>query len=104
MKNRRGRQQGIGRSNIGLAELTGNPARVRLTLILPDSKTAPIFEQDLAPNQFLQLNRFMANLNPGQSTYNGRITVEVISGTGRVTAYGSVIDNVTSDPTYVPVQ
>ena len=42
-------------------------------------------------------------MNPG-NTYNARITVEVISGTGRVTAYGSVVDNDTQDPTYVPAQ
>jgi hypothetical protein len=40
----------------------------------------------------------------GGQTYNARISVEVISGTGRVTAYGSVIDNESKDPTYVPAQ
>jgi len=30
--------------------------------------------------------------------------VKVTSGSGRVTAYGSVVDNLTSDPTYVPAQ
>jgi hypothetical protein len=32
------------------------------------------------------------------------VTVSVTSGTGRVTAYGSVIDQTTQDPTYVPAQ
>ncbi|HYS55416.1 MAG TPA: hypothetical protein VER58_16785 [Thermoanaerobaculia bacterium] len=32
------------RSNVGIVELSGNPAHVRLTLVLPDSKTAPITE------------------------------------------------------------
>jgi hypothetical protein len=30
--------------------------------------------------------------------------VRVIDGDGRVTAYGSVIDMITQDPTYVPAQ
>jgi hypothetical protein len=30
------------------------------------------------------------------------VTVKVIAGTGRVTAYGSAIDVITQDPTYVP--
>jgi hypothetical protein len=40
-------------------------------------------------------------LEPGPSA---RMIVEVTSGAGRVTAYGSVIDNRTQDPTYVPAQ
>ena len=36
--------------------------------------------------------------------YNARVTVKVISGQGRVTAYASVIDSRTQDPTYVPAQ
>jgi hypothetical protein len=91
------------RSNVGLTELTGNSATVRLTLSLPDSKVTASTEVTLAPNEFRQL-RPILGLNPGQQTYNARLTVEVISGTGRVTAYGSVIDNVSKDPTYVPAQ
>lgn len=90
------------RSNIGLTELTGNGATVRLTLSLPDKVSAST-EVTLAPNEFRQL-RPILGLNPGQQTYNARLTVEVISGTGRVTAYGSVIDNESKDPTYVPAQ
>lgn len=93
------------RSNVGLAELSGNPARVRLTLTLPDSKVSPILETDLAPNAFVQFNSLIASmLGPGTDTYNARVSVEVISGTGRVAAYGSVIDGDTQDPTYVPAQ
>ena len=92
------------RSNVGLAELTGNPAHVRLSLYVPDSKVAGIVEADLGPNQFLQIGRLFASVYGNDSIYNGRVTVEVTSGSGRVTAYGSVIDNRSSDPTYVPSQ
>jgi hypothetical protein len=91
------------RSNVGLTELTGNGATVRVTLHLPDSKATPVVELTLAPNEFRQIRPIPA-LNPGQETYNARIEVEVISGSGRVTAYGSVIDNESKDPTYVPAQ
>lgn len=91
------------RSNVGFAELTGNPATVRISLHLPDTKTTATTEFTLAPNEFRQL-RPILGLNPGKQTYNARITVEVIGGTGRVTAYGSVIDNESKDPTYVPAQ
>ncbi len=91
------------RSNIGLAELTGNSVTVRLRLHMADSTTTPVTEFTLAPNEFRQLAA-VAALNPGKQTYNARLEIEVIGGTGRVTAYGSVIDNQSSDPTYVPAQ
>ncbi len=91
------------RSNIGLAELTGNSATVRLKLHLPDTKTTAVTEVVLGPNEFRQFAA-VAGLNPGKQTYNARLEVEVIGGTGRVTAYGSVIDNESKDPTYVPAQ
>jgi hypothetical protein len=91
------------RSNVGISELTGNGATVRLTLSLPDTKVTASTELTLAPNEFRQL-RPIVGLNPGKQTYNARLTVEVIGGTGRVTAYGSVIDNLSKDPTYVPAQ
>lgn len=92
------------RSNVGLAELTGNPAHVKLSLYIPDSKVAGVVETDLGPNQFLQIGRLFASVYGSDNIYNGRVTVEVTSGSGRVTAYGSVIDNRSSDPTYVPSQ
>jgi len=93
------------RSNLGIAEVAGSPARVRITLTQPDSKVSPVLEQDLEPNAFVQFGRIIESmLGPGVDVYNARIAVEVISGTGRVTAYGSVIDNDTQDPTYVSAQ
>lgn len=95
------------RSNLGLAELTGNPVHVKVTALIPDSKTAANTEFDLAGNEFRQLGNVLAQFGLGQgntNVYNARITVQVTSGSGRVTAYGSVIDNSTADPTYVPAQ
>jgi hypothetical protein len=91
------------RSNLGLTELTGNPVTVHISAILADSKTSAGTDVPLQANEFRQLSGVLAQLNPG-NTYNGRITVTVTSGSGRVTAYGSVVDNLTSDPTYVPAQ
>jgi hypothetical protein len=92
------------RSNVGLSELTGNPAHVKLTLYAPDKKIDAVKELDLGPNQFFQLGSIFASIYPGEAIYNGRVTVEVTTGSGRVTAYGSVIDNRSLDPTYVPAQ
>ncbi|HEY8181453.1 MAG TPA: hypothetical protein VII32_04395 [Thermoanaerobaculia bacterium] len=91
------------RSNLGLNELTGNPVTVQIGAVVDGSKTAASTEVTLAPSEFRQLGSVLASLNAGNS-YNGRVTVRVTSGSGRVTAYGSVVDNLTSDPTYVPAQ
>jgi uncharacterized repeat protein (TIGR01451 family) len=90
------------RTNVGLAEVTGKPAVVELQIVLPDSKITPTVQIPLQANEFVQFNPIRA-LEVG-NVYNARITVRVISGEGRVTAYGSVIDEVTQDPTYVPAQ
>src|SRR3954447_3760998 len=87
------------RTNIGLAETAGQPATVEVTLFLPDSKVTPVYTVPLDANQFVQFP--LAVFNAG-TVYNGRVSVKVISGSGRVTAYGSIIDAVTGDPTYVP--
>jgi len=88
------------RTNIGVVETTGNPATVVISAITPDSKvsasTTPI---PLAANEFRQIS--LASFGLG-TIYNTRVTVKVIDGTGKVTAYGSLIDNTTQDPTYVP--
>ncbi|MFN2443917.1 MAG: hypothetical protein ABR517_14680 [Thermoanaerobaculia bacterium] len=96
-------QSGEFRSNIGLVELTGNPVSVRIRTTLPDSRVAAVVERTLAGNEVQQLNQFLRDLNVGQ-VYNGRISVEVIGGSGRIATYGSVVDNRTNDPTYVPGQ
>jgi len=91
------------RSNIGLAEVTGHPATVELTAYVPDSKAFPTIQVPLRANEFIQLNGLMTSLGY-PTAYNARIQIRVLDGTGRVTAYASVVDNRTADPTYVPAQ
>ncbi len=90
------------RTNIGLVETSGNAASVEVSLVLPDSKVTPKLKIDLAANGFLQFP--LSGFGVGSAVYNARIAVKVISGSGRVSAYGSVIDNRTNDSTYVPSQ
>ena len=90
------------RTNVGLAEVTGKPVTVEIQVVLPDSKITPTVQVPLAANEFRQFN-VIRELGVG-NVYNGRVSIRVIDGQGRVTAYGSVIDEVTQDPTYVPAQ
>ncbi len=92
------------RTNLGIAELTGNPVTVTISGYSPDSKVAATAVVNLGANQFTQLGHILAQLFPGESVYNGRATVQVTGGTGRIAAYGSVIDNGTNAGAYVPSQ
>ena len=62
----------------------------------------------MPPSLPAQMRRMMLRIFPQlgitNNVYNGRVSVRVIGGTGRVAAYGSVVDNRTVDPTYVPSQ
>ena len=83
-------------------ETSGRPVTVELSLITPDSLVTPVVPIALAANEYRQIG--LVDFGLTGSVYNGRVTVKVISGEGKVTAYGSAIDQITQDPTYVPGQ
>jgi hypothetical protein len=91
------------RSNIGIAEVMGRTAMVEVTVIPPDSKVSATITVPMGPNQVRQLNSILLQMGY-PDTYNARVTVKVVEGQGKVTAYASVIDNTTADPTFVPAQ
>jgi uncharacterized repeat protein (TIGR01451 family) len=91
------------RTNVGFAEVTGKSAKIEITAVPSDSKVAASTQIDLAPNQFIQYPQLLKSMGL-TNMYNARVTVKVISGQGRVTAYASVIDSKTNDPTFVPAQ
>jgi uncharacterized repeat protein (TIGR01451 family) len=90
------------RTNLGIAEVSGKPVTVEVSVFLPDAKVAPKVTIPLAANEYRQF-RVLQQLGVG-TAYNARIAIKVIDGDGRITAYGSVIDMQTQDPTYVPAQ
>jgi hypothetical protein len=90
------------RTNVGLAEVSGKPVTVEVSVILPDSRVTPKLRYELGANEYRQ-DAILAQLGVG-NVYNARVTVTVVGGEGKITAYGSVIDKITQDPTYVPAQ
>ncbi len=90
------------RTNLGIAEVSGHASVVEIEVTLPDSKVRPVVTVPLAANEFRQFP-VLSNFGLG-AVYNARIAIRVIEGEGRVTAYGSVIDRLTGDPTYIPPQ
>ena len=91
------------RSNIGLAEVSGNPVKLEIAVVPPDAKFTIVTEVQLQANEFRQIGSLLKSVGL-QDTYNARVSVRAIEGSGRVTAYASVIDMLTNDPTYVPAQ
>ena len=91
------------RTNVGLFEVAGKPAKVEISVVPPDSKIAASTTVDLAPNQFIQLNQFLKGIF-GDDVYNARVTLRVIGGEGRITGYASVVDMQTGDPSFVQAQ
>jgi hypothetical protein len=91
------------RTNLGLVELSGSPATITVTALVPELKIAPTITLSLPPNGFVQYGSILAQLGLS-NVYNGRLTVKVISDTGRVAGYGCLIDNASGDPTYIPSQ
>jgi uncharacterized repeat protein (TIGR01451 family) len=90
------------RTNLGIAEVSGKPVTVEVSVFLPDAKVAPKVTIPLAANEYRQF-RVLQQLGVG-TAYNARVSIKVIDGDGKITAYGSVIDMQTQDPTYVPAQ
>jgi uncharacterized repeat protein (TIGR01451 family) len=91
------------RSNIGIAEVSGKPVKVQISVTPPDAKVSVQTEVELGPNAFKQLPSLLKSIGY-DGTYNARVSVKVIEGDGRITAYASVIDAITQDPTYVGAQ
>lgn len=91
------------RTNLGLTELSGKGATVQVAAIIPGSLAAPIKTYTLGANEFRQIGFILNDMGVSEA-YNARLTVRVVGGDGSVSAYASVIDSSTQDPTYVPAQ
>lgn len=92
------------RSNVGVVEVTGQPAVIEITMYEPDAKVSASTQYSLKANEYIQFDRILQAIGNLGTVYNGRVSIRVIGGEGRVYAYGSTVDNRTEDPTYVPAQ
>lgn len=87
------------RTNIGIAEITGAPVTVRI--VVKDAGGRELWSaiETLAGFEQRQVSLALAG---APEFPNGYAWIEVVEGDGRVLAYGSVIDNRSGDPIYVP--
>jgi len=90
------------RYNFGLVETTGHSATVRFTAYDGNDQelgSTTVTVQAFSQGQWAYKDRFPSGL-----TDNARLEAEVISGAGRVIAYGSGIANGSQDPTTFEMQ
>lgn len=92
------------RSNLGLAEVSGAPATAHVTLYTADAKVSASVDIPLNANESRTAESIIRSMGVSAATYNARIAVKVTAGSGRVAAFGSLIDKVTNDPTLLPAQ
>jgi len=85
------------RTNLGLVEGSGNPASVLISVFGGDGKNITDFPIALSAGEHTQFSLAQHNVNVS----DGRVEVKVTSSTGKVTAYASVLDNLTNDPMLV---
>jgi hypothetical protein len=85
------------RFNFGFVETTGHTANVRITAY--DEGGASLGSTDLQVREYSQRQVAFRDRFPSASTENARLEVEVVSGSGRVIPYGSLIANGSQDPT-----
>ncbi len=86
------------RCNVALVETVGGTARVRVTLYDRDGVELSSRDESLAPWEPVQFN--LTWLGGGVTVDGGRVDVEVLSGSGKVLALGSMVGNgtVSQDP------
>lgn len=94
---------GTYRSNIGLTNLGTGTAKVKVELF--DSLGAPVWSGtiNLSPGQWYQYNEPYRTKAQRNDVAKGYARVSVVSG-GSVYAYGSVLDNGSSDPTTIAMR
>jgi PKD repeat protein len=86
------------RTNIGFLNITANQVKVTVDLYTEDGSFVGRYQRNLGPYAFKQINRIFTGYT-SQAISNGRAEVTV-SG-GAVFAYASIVDNLTSDPSYM---
>jgi hypothetical protein len=90
------------RFNFGFVETTGHAVNVRVSAY--DDNGAFQGSKDFNVREFSQRQVAFKDHFPTVSTENTRLDVEVISGAGKVIAYGSGIANGSQDPTTFEMQ
>ncbi|MGA7614467.1 MAG: hypothetical protein WBX15_04730 [Thermoanaerobaculia bacterium] len=93
-------QGGPFRTNFGIVEGSGQPATAMLSVFDNGGAKLGDFTIPLKPFEHVQLNSYLAE--QGISVADGRAEVSLLSDTGKVMSYASVVDGRTGDPMFIP--
>jgi len=85
------------RYNFGFVETTGSSARLRVTVL--DQLGGELAAREYTIGAYSQLQYAFRDHFPDVESENARLRVQVVSGVGRVIAYGTGIANGSQDPT-----
>jgi len=97
------REDGSARSNIGILNQWRRSAEVKITLYEGDGSLVASFTQRVPSQDTVQVNRPFLTVGERSDVGSGYAVVSVMSGQD-VYVYGSVVDNVTDDPTTIPMK
>lgn len=86
------------RTNVGISEIGGAPARVHVEFINPIGTVMGTKDVDVAGRGLVQFP--ITDLATG-SVPLARVRFTVIGGEGRVLAYASVVERQSGDPTFI---
>lgn len=91
------------RTNLGLCEIWGEAATVRVTILDGDMNELGSEDLELRPYENTQVNRVAKTIVGLETLSGGLARVTVLSGDGKVGAYLSVVDGSTGDPTFIAI-
>ncbi len=89
------------RTNAGIFEISGNTAKILFTLIFPDGESRN-FAYNIKPHEWIQFNNVIkSKAGYDMDVSNVWIVLSVLEGSGKIVGYSSIVDNLSSDATFV---
>ncbi|HEX3108304.1 MAG TPA: putative Ig domain-containing protein, partial [Thermoanaerobaculia bacterium] len=93
-------QSSASRTNLGVIESTGNPVTLLATAFGANGAQLGQFPINVAASEHAQINSILAA--NGITSPDARLQLAVVGGTGKISAYASVVDNGSTDASLVP--
>jgi CubicO group peptidase (beta-lactamase class C family) len=97
------REDEVARTNIGIHNQWRRSARVEVELYDYDGSLVTAHSRNIPAQQTVQLNRPFQKFGGRNDVESGYAVVSVLSGQD-IYVYGSVVDNLTGDPTAIPMK
>ncbi len=97
-------ESGPFRYNFGFVETSGNSVTVRVTAYFGPDPTSPVGTKDYTLGAYGVMQKNLSDLISSPSWDNITLKIEVVSGSGRIIAFGSQATNGSNDPSTFEMQ